>query len=69
MCTTPSISGASPAVRAVADQVQADLGHTGRVVLRASGTEPVVRVMIEAPELAVAKRAAERLAEAVRAAG
>jgi phosphoglucosamine mutase len=60
---------AVPSVRAVAEQVQADLGHTGRVVLRASGTEPVVRVMIEAPDSIVAKRAAERLAEAVKAAG
>lgn len=60
---------AVPAVRAVVDRVQADLGQAGRVVLRASGTEPVIRVMIEAPELAVAKRAAERLAEVVGAQG
>jgi len=60
---------AVPAVSAAAEQVQAELGRAGRVVLRASGTEPVVRVMIESPELAVAKRLAERLAEVVKAAG
>lgn len=60
---------AVPAVRAEVELVRADLGATGRVVLRASGTEPVLRVMVEAPELPVAKRAAERLAEVVKGAG
>ena len=42
------------------------LGETGRVLLRASGTEPMVRVMVEAPELAQAGEVAERLAAVVR---
>ena len=44
------------------------LGDEGRVLLRASGTEPVVRVMVEASTEPDARRAAERLAEAARSA-
>ena len=57
-----------PAVKAVAQGVEASLVGRGRLLLRASGTEPVVRVMVEATEHAVAVEAAERLAETVRAA-
>jgi phosphoglucosamine mutase len=49
-------------------RVEQGLGTTGRVVLRASGTEPVIRVMIEAQEEAVASRYANELAEVVRTA-
>ena len=44
---------------------EADLGGDGRVVVRASGTEPVVRVMVEASTREVAVGVADRLAEAV----
>jgi len=44
--------------------VEAELAGQGRVLIRASGTEPVLRVMVEAAESAVAARAAERLAAA-----
>ena len=44
------------------------LGSSGRVVLRASGTEPVVRVMVEAEQAAEAEAAAAKIAEAVRTA-
>ena len=37
-----------PDVRAVIAEVEADLGDNGRVLVRESGTEPVVRVMVEA---------------------
>ena len=37
-----------PDVRAVITEVEADLGDNGRVLVRESGTEPVVRVMVEA---------------------
>jgi phosphoglucosamine mutase len=45
--------------------VESDLGDTGRVLVRASGTEPLVRVMIEADVQSVADTAAERLRDVV----
>jgi phosphoglucosamine mutase len=53
---------------AVWDEVQSiesQLGGDGRVLLRPSGTEPLVRVMVEAPNQASAEDAAERLARVV----
>ena len=52
----------------VADAVNAveeELGDTGRVLLRPSGTEQLVRVMVEAPTQEVADTVAHRLAEVV----
>jgi phosphoglucosamine mutase len=46
-----------------------ELGTSGRVLVRASGTEPAVRVMVEAVEAEQAQRTADRLAAVVRAAG
>jgi phosphoglucosamine mutase len=57
-----------PAVRAALAAGQAALGEQGRIVLRPSGTEPLIRVMVEAREEALARSCAERLAEAVGAA-
>jgi phosphoglucosamine mutase len=45
----------------------ARLGDTGRVLLRESGTEPLVRVMVEAPTAQLAQEVAEHLAGVVRA--
>jgi phosphoglucosamine mutase len=44
----------------------AELGDSGRVLLRASGTEPLVRVMVEAASEEVARAHADRLSEVVR---
>ena len=48
-------------------EVEAELGDSGRVLLRPSGTEPMVRVMVEAPSHDRAQSVADRLAEVVRA--
>ncbi|GAA1060363.1 phosphoglucosamine mutase [Agromyces bracchium] len=47
-------------------EVEAELGDTGRVLLRPSGTEPMVRVMVEAADQAAADAHATRLADVVR---
>ncbi|HEX4904688.1 MAG TPA: phosphoglucosamine mutase [Acidimicrobiales bacterium] len=62
--------GAAEAVAAVAGEVaavEAELGDHGRVLLRPSGTEPLVRVMVEAPTAAAAEAAVDRLLAAVQA--
>jgi phosphoglucosamine mutase len=46
--------------------VEHELGQTGRVLIRASGTEPLVRVMVEARDAAQALRCAQRIAETLR---
>jgi phosphoglucosamine mutase len=46
--------------------VESDLGTRGRVLIRASGTEPLVRVMVEADDAQLAERCAQRLADQVR---
>ncbi len=56
-------NGTLAALREEADRV---LKGQGRVLIRASGTEPVLRVMVEAQDGEVARRWAERLAEAAR---
>jgi phosphoglucosamine mutase len=63
-----SAGAAAPAVLAAAEQAEVELGETGRVLLRPSGTEPLVRVMVEAATLETAREVAERIAQTVRAA-
>jgi phosphoglucosamine mutase len=57
-----------PAIREAVSEAEKELAHTGRVVLRASGTEPVIRVMVEGEDeakvLTLAKRLASVVAEA-----
>ncbi len=55
-----------PGLQDAVAAAEASLGETGRVLLRPSGTEPVVRVMVEAQEEAVAEQVAAELAEVVR---
>ena len=54
------------AVLAAVAAAQAELGQSGRVLLRPSGTEPLVRVMVEASSADAAQRVADQLADVVR---
>jgi phosphoglucosamine mutase len=54
-------------VLAAVDVVAAELGTAGRVLLRPSGTEPLVRVMVEAATPELARSSAERIAAVVSA--
>ncbi len=71
-----SVAGKSASGRPIADQtpaaetiaeVEAELGDEGRVLVRPSGTEPITRVMVEAPTAHLAAECADRVAAAVRA--
>ena len=57
----------SEAVKAVAADVEKRLEGKGRILLRKSGTEPLIRVMVECEDGALAKQCAEEIAEAVNA--
>lgn len=57
----------SSAVQAEKDIVESELGDNGRVLIRASGTEPLVRVMVEARCADTAARMARRIADKVAA--
>ncbi len=56
----------SPTIQEHVRRVEQALGSTGRVVLRASGTEPLIRVMVEGQDEQVVSRHANELAETVR---
>lgn len=56
----------SDAVKSVAAEVEKRLEGKGRILLRKSGTEPLIRVMVECQEAALAQQCAEEIAEAVK---
>jgi phosphoglucosamine mutase len=58
---------AAQAVIAAVTAVEAELGDQGRVLLRPSGTEPLIRVMVEGRDSALVDSLANRIADAVRA--
>ena len=57
----------SPELASVSQTVQQELGDQGRLLIRASGTEPLVRVMVEARDAEQARDCAERVANTLRA--
>jgi phosphoglucosamine mutase len=59
-------ASAHPAIRAAMQAVERSLGRRGRVVLRASGTEPVIRVMVEGEDADEVAAHAGSLAEVVK---
>ena len=56
----------SDAVKSVAADVEIRLEGKGRILLRKSGTEPLIRVMVECQDAALAQQCAEEIAEAVK---
>ncbi len=54
---------ADPAVAAAIEEAKQSLGDTGRVLVRCSGTEPVVRVMVEAPTRQICTQQVEKIAQ------
>jgi phosphoglucosamine mutase len=53
-------------LHAMTKQVEAELGDSGRVLIRASGTEPLVRVMVEARDAHQAQQSAQRIADTLK---
>jgi phosphoglucosamine mutase len=56
----------SPQLASALKEVETTLADNGRVLIRASGTEPLVRVMVEAKDPVMAQRCAEKLAATLR---
>jgi phosphoglucosamine mutase len=58
---------AEPDVIRVVEEVERRLNGRGRIVLRASGTEPVIRVMVEGSDAVLVRKGAQDIAAAVEA--
>ncbi|WP_028514029.1 phosphoglucosamine mutase [Ruminococcus flavefaciens] len=57
---------ADPDVRAEVDKVAAELGDSGRILVRESGTEPLVRVMVEAQDESVCRSCVDRVVDVIK---
>ena len=53
-------------VKAATEQAKAVLGKTGRIVVRVSGTEPLIRVMVEGEQEETINRLANEVADVIR---
>ena len=54
-----------PAVQAAVQAVTEELGETGRILVRESGTEPVIRVMVEAPTQQQCQEMVDRVVDVI----
>jgi phosphoglucosamine mutase len=57
----------NPRITAAVRSVEQKLGETGRILVRASGTEPLIRVMVEGPTLAELESLTEEVVRTIRA--
>ena len=64
-----SAAQADPDVQKAVAEVAAKLGDTGRILVRESGTEPVIRVMVEAPEKSVCEEYVSYVVGVIRSKG
>jgi phosphoglucosamine mutase len=55
-----------PQVDAAVARAQAELGDDGRILVRPSGTEPIIRLMVQARDASLAERIVSQLADEVR---
>ena len=67
--TDKAVAQADPDVQAKVQEVAEKLGDTGRILVRESGTEPVLRVMVEAPEQETCQQYVDEVVEVIRAKG
>jgi phosphoglucosamine mutase len=64
--TNAAVNIEDNAIQKAVQQIEKQLGNTGRVLLRKSGTEPVIRVMVEGQEPGLVKHSAQQLADLIK---